>query len=460
MNRKVYLVVCGGVITLIWAFKIFRSPVADGFDGYYYVMQMDHLLRTGSMHSRDFSFIYLPLRFFCFLFSPLISYKLTQVMIALIITYATWDYSRRWESCSSSYVAVAFLLLSPSVLFFLLQFPKNLLGTALLLLFAGKERHIVKKILLLGLIAFAHRLSFCLAATLWIWELLSDKKKICHFIPLTGLLLIPFFIPGLINIFDFKRIISDSWNLFGYWGQISFMDIWQLWDNPLWIIDFITIHSLIIGAILLGAIKKKSIPPLFCLSLLLIIPLWNYETGSLAYRLFMNGYLLLPLLAIPILKQSVPTRRALFSLALYIPALLLFPAYDYTLFNPPITLYQEIAQKVGEKVKGKSVDLIIAHKGIKEQIILNTKKDALNWMSDETTNETYRVFTDIPDYYLIAYCDKESKNDIIALPGGYYLMKEIPFQEMLNKIKNQENDDIYRRIDTWKNPLHKKPSFL
>ena len=134
--------------------------------------------------------------------------------------------------------------------------------------------------------------------------------------------------------------------------------------------------------------------------------------------------------------------------------------YDHTKFNPPVALYKNISTKIFDELKGDQVDIIIAHKGIKEQIILNTDFESSNWAVEEITNTTYRVFTNIDDYLLLLYLESSEISDIIALPGGYFLTRETLFIKLIHKIEKSEHSETFRSIDTWQNPLNIKPSFL
>lgn len=446
-----------------WSYQVFRSPIADGFDGYYYVMQIDSLLKHGFMHSEDFSLIYLPLILFSKVLEPLIAYKLTVIFIGILFSVSSYTFVNKHSDFKKATLTLLFTLLSPSVLFFLLQFPKNILGCSFLLLLVTfyKNRKFKLFALFFVLILFAHRLAFVIALCFFIIDIIINKvsKKLiiisCISIIVVIVIMLFFDIPGLLNIFDYIRIISEGIKPFSYWGQVSFFNMWSLWSNPSWIFDLVFIHLLILFSI----VKIKQGSFLSLILLLLLIPIFEYSTGSLSYRLFLNGFLLLPIIAFSKINNKIIYKVTIFFLLISF-TLLPFKRYDYNKFNPPIDLYISISKAVELQLQNKDVDVVIAHKGIKEQILINTKLEANNWRPDKITKTSYRVFTNIPDYLIIMYLSDIELTEIISLPGNYYLTSEELFIFLINKIQENESENTYRSINTWQNPLNVKPSFL
>lgn len=456
-NRWLLPAVIALTITLYWFYQVFKSPVADGFDGYYYVMQIDQLIKTGSMHSKDFSLIYLPIFILSQFTTPLFSYNITVSLIGIFFTFAAYKLIKKKDDLYSGLFVIIFILASPSVLFFLLQFPKNMLGCSLFLLLISSHRNkkTIQTVLIFLLVIFAHRLALVLTLAFLCLEFIVKKTDKRIIILVVAILLIAFTIPGLINIFDYKRIITDDLALFQYWGQISFLNLWDLWDNPAWVCDFIGIHLLILWALI--HIKKD--PLLLIVVSFLLLPILTYNSGSLSYRLFLNGYLLLPIISFDYIDR-LRVKKILSSFLFISLIMTIFPRYDHSKFNPPVALYKNISTKLADELKKDQVDIIIAHKGIKEQIILNTDYEASNWAEEEISDATYRIFTNIDDYLLLLYLESSEISDIIALPGGYFLTRETLFTKLIHKIEENEPSEIFRSIDTWQNPLHLKPSFL
>lgn len=443
------------VSALYWGYQVFKSGDADGFDGYYYVMQIHTLLENGSMHSKDFSLIYLPLILFSKILTPIISYKLTVTLIGTGLSLSAFLFVKKRSNSIMGLLALAFTLVSPSVLFFLLQFPKNALGCVILLLFLTKyrKRNYLATIIVLILLLFSHRLTFVIGFCYLLGDVILKRVNKKIILAAVVLSIIALNIPGLLNIFDYKRVIFNNLKLFSYWGQTEFLNLWNLWNNPSWLFDTLFIHSMIVLAII--RIKKE--PILTSLLLFLLLPIWEYSSGSLSYRLYLNGYLLLPILSLALFNEKREIKVS--CLLLFISFILAFsPRYIHKRFNPPINLYRSISYSVKEKLLDEEADIIIAHKGIKEQIILNTRFDASNWKPKKSSDKTYRIFTNIPDYFILNYMDSSKISDIIPLPGGYYLIKETYFQDFIEKIK--DNQELYRSMDSWQNPLSSKPSFL
>lgn len=119
-----------------------RTEYANGWDAYYYLIQVQSLNNTGAMHSTEYSPVYLPiLAWHAITGDYIASYKLSAVMIKLLFVFSVFtlgfsllksqsDVDRR-TAFFTALIASALSAMSPSLNYFFTQFPKNLLGFAL-----------------------------------------------------------------------------------------------------------------------------------------------------------------------------------------------------------------------------------------------------------------------------------------------------------------------------------------
>jgi len=123
-----------------------RTEYANGWDGYYYLVQVQSLHNTGYMHSPEYSPVYLPLMaLYAITGNYIISYKLSAVLIKALFVFSIFtlgftllrskpDVDRR-TAFFTALIASALSAMSPSLNYYFTQFPKNLLGFALLFFF-------------------------------------------------------------------------------------------------------------------------------------------------------------------------------------------------------------------------------------------------------------------------------------------------------------------------------------
>jgi len=478
---------------LWWLFRAFESDVADGFDGYYYVMQLAHLNRTGTFHSPDFNLFYLPLLAANWFLPPLQAYKTAVAFSGLLYSAGWFRVFRTRLDLPESLVMSLLVLVLPLSTFFALQFPKNLLGLAVLLFLvaARLSGKTVETLVCLPLLFFSHRLAFVLGSAFLLCEFLLtkiDKKKTALYgvmAAAAALCVLAFLVfahhlfPGIVSIHDLVRIAESGTDLFSYWGPVSFLSYWELWRQPAWLADFALMHAgLAIAVYSLLAISHRPQKVFALLPLALLLPIWSFSAGSLGYRLSLNGWALASGLLFMSVPSMIPGKlRTLFyadnplsskrlhplayaCVLLLLTGLASLSGYDHQRFNPPVALYKEIALRADRALQGTHTDLIIAHQGIKEQIITLTERDALNWKPDTQSPHTWRIMANVPDYALLRYLSREEASSLQALAAGYYLIQEAVFDRFIERLRADKQDSLLRSIDTWQNPLRQKPSFL
>jgi hypothetical protein len=140
------LMILAGVVIGSGIAALNRTEYANGWDGYYYLVQVQSINNTGSMHSPEYSPVYLPLiALYAITGNYITSYKLSAVIIKVLFVFSVFtlgfsllrskpDIDRR-TAFFTALIAGALSSMSPSLNYFFTQFPKNLLGFALLFFF-------------------------------------------------------------------------------------------------------------------------------------------------------------------------------------------------------------------------------------------------------------------------------------------------------------------------------------
>ena len=446
---------------LVRYIHIFSVDYPNGWDGSFYEMQLHTWLETGQLHSPNYSLIYVLMKFLTFFCSPANAYKLVTVLASSMFSVLIYVYSRTLLSPLNSLAVCLFTFFSPILLFVSHQFTKNLMGLDIILLYFIFEKKDWKLVPLLLLAFFTHRLAFVMLLFLLAWEVkpyINLRKLMLLLVPLFVLFCIFSFIPGMPTFFDYARVIRELKPSFS-WGFANFYRIWSSQAfGWVWYAETVVFHIVLL-MIVFYSLYKKRLLPLACLSLLLLLPIYNFSSGSLGYRLFLNACCLL-FLFLPLCMQ-----RPFFKKGMVILLIVGLPfglmSYDAPRFDPPIRLYKLLATRVDAALKNVDhVSMIIAHKGIKEQIILTTDHQALNWaVSESIEKNTYRLVCGVQDQEVIAMLG-EYTTSWQRISKNYLLTPELEWRSFLQALEEEGKYQRINELQSWLNPYQQRPLYL
>ena len=160
-----------------------QTPYANGWDGYFYLVQVKAWVETGRMHSPEASLIYPLLRFWLWCTGDyVLMYQYCAAALAgAFAAMMVWTA----RSGAGAWLFGGWALFSPQLTYFASQYPKNLLGVVLLLAFIGslpgaigrqQASRFILPVILLIVNYFGHRMTFGLALAYWlIWGLFALK---------------------------------------------------------------------------------------------------------------------------------------------------------------------------------------------------------------------------------------------------------------------------------------------
>lgn len=438
---------------------MFDSGDADGWDGYYYVMQLDSWQRYGHLHSANYSLIYLPLLLIGSFTSALLSYQLTVWFISCMFFFGVVKLFDKEVPRIKIALALCVLALSPHLLFFSLQFPKMLLGMIFLMfgLRMLKENKWKWVVVFLILIFLSHRAVFGFALLFIPFFLRLERRRVLIFA--SGMLLVVVVlalnIPGLPRFSDVSRV-SGHFSISIYWGILKFYSLWDIFGSKAWLFEFVLIHGLllvIIVTIIQNISNRRFL--LILPALMLVLPIMQYDAGSIGYRLHLLGVVSILIIGVMLLSRH--------KFALLISSIVLIitnatSSYFPEKFNPPFGHYRSIAQKAKFELIGTKVDLIVAHKGLKEQVLLESDLNALNWSPDTITPNTFRILTGVPIFILKQNLSVDQLVAVKDLGYNYYLIPEVLFDEHLRQYLLQSQAK-YPNME-WLNPIELRPTYL
>ncbi len=482
-----------------------QTPFANGWDGYFYLVQLKSWEETGRMHSPEASLIYPCLRLFYWITGDyIIAFKLGAAILAGLFTWTVYAVATREVAGLSGGTAhpvtagtfiAAISVFSPQLTYFAAQFPKNLLGVVLLAAFTGSLSPLSSRgrarpgktwllpAILLIVNYFGHRLTFILAlAYLTCWsifvfrerwpELRKIRLRIFMWVILAGagavLIAGPFF-PGLFHPVDFGRlngVLSPAaqwapWSFvsrFG-WGRLSG---WWLAEIALttacW--AFMIVRLIVRRKPVLSRCSLHC--PLLCLCSLMLFPFLEWSFTGIAYRLFLVFVLLTPLLLIDFPFIQKRRTGVIFAAFLLISSFFSWKSYQPSLHDPGYNLFSKTTTNARQYLSGKSPELIIAHNALAEFYTFTTGTDAMPWLPeyDVDSSRLWRIAADVPLQTVRYYAGAGYEPAIRPLGYRYILLPEYVWKAALDRAK-QENDTAFLAdAHSWRNPSHIRPVWL
>ncbi len=368
------LMILAGVLIGSGLSALNRTEYANGWDGYYYLVQMQSLHNTGSMRSPEYSLVYLPLlALHAITGNYITSYKLSAVLIKFIFVFSVFTLgfsllkSKANVDTRTAYfaalIAGTLSAMSPSLNYFFTQFPKNLLGFALLFFFMASVystsriwkrreppslhqdipgRGLFARILVLLLLFlatfFTHRftavLSLCflvvyfapsakpLIQYLWtekkrdpenaaIYCLRIHKRKSLRLIILlmsfAGLFALSHRLPLALSFYDLE-IITSNFSLRPIFVPLSFIQSFGAFKlSAAWIAEIFLASALLLitGGLLISKNKSSFLRLgrgyyiLVLIGLTGLFPFFRFSLTGLSYRLFYGTMLSFPLICLP-----------------------------------------------------------------------------------------------------------------------------------------------------------------
>lgn len=526
------LLLLAASVTLSGVIAVARTEYATGWDGYYYLVQAKSLVEKGEMHSPEYSLVYVPLlAFHAITGNYEAAYRMSSVLIKLIFVISVFVLSLSLlrnsgekepaVRCFTALLAASISAASPSLNYFFTQFPKNLLGFALLLFLMASVMGLARRsreegtsslsgfalVRLLGVFLlfsatfFTHRFSAVLSvlflllyALPWAGDRLrsmmhrSGKKYwivgAAVLILLTILLILSERLPLAPSLDDLERVIQDL-SPVPIFVPAAFTRTFGLFRISLpWLVEIYAAALLPFATCLLLLFRRKfsflrrerGYYILLLFSLIGLFPFLSFTLTGLSYRLFFGTLLLLPLMLVPyigiavrkifIVCSSCKEYRALPVLSVAVLLLLFisfFTARSYRpqMHDPPYGFYQELSDEVLEALSEKDWELIIAHKALAEMITYRHGADALPWAPEEyfSRDGVWRITAGVLRDEVAYYIGPDNADEyFIRLSGDYGLLREDRWEEFMEAISGEPV--MLEALDTWRNPMEQRPEYL
>jgi hypothetical protein len=449
-----------------------RSDFANGWDGYYYLMQAQSFVEYGYLQSKDYSLIYPYYIVLSFIIQDyVLAFQLGTALLAATFSVSLFFiiYHSFHKDLGLATLGAVLTIMSPGVLFYVSQFPKNLLGIIFLswLLYFIYKKQLGKMIMMTILCFLTHRLSAGLAIMAMAVYFIHYINWKWLLIGLIGMIALTFS-PGLLHISDLARFegaFTNDWQFV----PLEFLQSGITGGHLLWSIEvWLIVAILLIYLIMIGhnLIKKKELGLTKVLSVIFIfvvlMPFFKFSIGSMGYRFFLLVFFGYPLLLVFLLK-NIPNQlvRAV-GLGLILLSPISIQAYNPAIHNAPNRLYFMIADKIQEHYDEHRYPLIIAHKSLAEVIIYHTDFDALNYAPEIEDNKDSiaRVVHGIPQRYLKKYDEEIQNSNYLRINHQYAVISESAWEQLLRKANALQDQQLLDLIESGNNPMQIRPEFI
>jgi hypothetical protein len=480
MNKKyAELIILSLILILGFIFRWMafqQTEYANGWDAYYYLIQINSYAETGEMHSSEWNLYYPILISINFILNdPVMAVKVLSALLATLFGVSIYYLAKSLKlPIFISFFAVSLIIFSPELTYFTAQWPKNLLGLIIyiLLLQAIVRKSLLSIIICLVLGYFSHRMTAVLGLmTVVIWlanNQLSLKFKVVFVLGgLLGLSLIHFS-PGLFSFYDFERlngIFSNEisyapWEFYQLFGAEKISSWWSfelILYSFVWV-GFIT--HLIIRLIKSQEIKSIEIA-IAVVFLVLLFPFYEFTLSNIPYRFFHASLVLSPILLLFIAPDKVGLKKIymIFTAIIIIMTGFSWRTYNPTIHDPDYKKYDQMSRKLEQYWdKNGKPELIIGHKSMAELITYKTKVDVLPWQpeyqiaEDKLYRIAYTPFKRLFEFY--------TNTTPFSLGSNYFYVKESDWQKFLSGIQSKENEELFLIHQDWKNPNEIRPNYL
>ncbi len=465
---------CTGVVVRFLA--VDQTPHPTGWDGYYYAMQIRSWIIHGRLQSADASLIYPYFIFIAMILGDtILAFKAGVALLSGILVLSTyWYLWRRGVYFGFVFLAGAYVCFSPLLTYFILQFPKNILGLIFLILFVDAlltspetARSRLRYLVLALLAILTHRMTagFVLVLMLVVVIKRLSWKWVVAFVVVVLLLSL---LPGILHVSDLERF-KDQFIPVPQWAPWSFYQIFghsSWWMNiDLLLISASAVFLLSITAWRWRELKWLSLPWLIVL-MVCLFPFFPVVAGSAGHRFFLITPLALVMLAAhlkrPILAGAGTQLPAIAAVLLLAMSFLSYQSYIPKLVDPPNKRYASVVGRLNALYHVQEYPLVIVHKGLAEMIKFESAFDVLNWLPPESIdpNKVLRVSGAVKYQAFRKYLDPEERKRIQSLSAGYLALPEPMWQKFVSNVRAADDKLVLRDIFGGMNPMDPRPGYL
>jgi hypothetical protein len=466
-----------------------QTPYANGWDSYFYLVQLKSLETSGVMHSPEASLIYPWFRLWYWCTGDyILALQLGTALLAGAFTAVVYRIavSRQQDGRFplTALLLASWTVFSPHLTYFAAQYPKNLLGLVLLTAFVAclerpgtaSRRRAGYCIVLLIANYFGHRMTFVLALVyglLWVW---NQQKQLGfqRFFTVKTLVVSAFagvlfagggsLFPGLFHRIDFGRLAGVlHWP--PQWAPWSFVQQFGLERISGWWLGEVLVTTVCWLAATGCGLKKQFQGPMAAsvtvLCGLLLFPFWEWSFTGIAWRAFLVFVLFTPLLVIDYQSDKWHRSGLVFVVVLLCCSLFSWKSYHPKQHAPDYARFESVTARALPTLQKKKTELVIAHNALAEFFTFTSGIDAMPWLPEYPldSSQLWRIATGTRLQTLRYHAGAEA-SAVEALGYQYFLLPEYVWQAAIKRAKAEGDELFLAEIADWRNPSRIRPGWL
>lgn len=450
-----------------------ESQFVQGWDGYFYLVQLRAMLREGQQHSPDSSPIYWLLRgIYAFAQDEMLAYKILCAGLAGSYSFILCAWTKQLSKSNWLTLLIGiWLVFSPSLRFFAPQFPKNLAGINALLLFlwASYSRKTKFTVFAFGLTFIFHRMTAGLSM-LFLGLRALTWKRIYWAIGILGMaILLGQIFPGIIHFSDFSRFEGSFQERPHFPGSTLLQSFDGIQNTNAWRFEIILAPILVLLFLVQFLRNRKTFGQsnwatgLIGLLCFLAFPFWSEEARGMGDRFFLAFLLLSPICLVRLIRywqKAFLIPLIILALVFGISNALHFP---HQAFSADYDSYSQLKKPLLTRFQQHPPSLLIGHKALAEYITFETGYDVLPWQPEyelDTAN-TFRIVRGIFPMEFRYYLNNQDHSFVEELSISYHLVREDVWQRFVAAVETENEDsELLGRIYSWENPFEQRPSYL
>jgi len=434
-----------------------------GTDGYYYIVQIEDLVRTGELHVPDSSWVLRVLALPHALGAPAIA-SLAWASAALAAAAVPAAYLLgAHRSPRHGELLAALTAASPTLTHLGADFPKNLGAVAplvgLLAAMAAHRRGVrhawIAAVVLGGLAATAHRLGAVLVLAVLVASACVRRvsPRALALVAVAGAAFVAAttMLPGLLHPADLHRVTGQLRTV--PWPPAPFAFLPLRPTHPAEVVELSTAWLAVLATPI--AWRRDRVLTAWALALLLpaLFPWWRHDALDLGYRCHLLG---------PVGSLAMATAALPDALAAWVPraAWLALPAatvgFDPAL-QPPYERYERMVQRLPRPLP----ELLIAHQGLNFLYDHQTGHEAMAWAPEPelSRQQIGRIAWGIRPGEWRAVL-RASDPAVVTLGDRYHYVREDVWESLVQRAMDRGDDELLERIEDPRNPTRIRPAAL
>lgn len=439
--------------------RLTESPEPFGWDGYAWLVQVEHVAREGRLHMPDGSWVVWWLGALRVVVGEaVLAVKVGGAVLAAAVVPAAWALGRRLAGEAGGVALVLWAFASPVLGLLAAELPKSAGLVAPLLAAAASAlaRRWVWFVVFAAVTLVAHRLGAALLLLGVFGAFLRPRGLVRGVLVLAGLVAVlavfSAALPNLLHPLDVTRVSSQLSS-----SPSGFPFVFFARRSPS--VPLAVELSLPWVAVALLAAARKKLPAeqvgAFAVPLgVCLFPFWSAESLDLGWRLATVA----PVVAAPACVAAVfalrPVLIAKWAFVALLPLGFVARSGISDAVTPPWARYRQL---VGTTPRD---GLVIAHQGLNFVYDFHTGGEAMAWAPEPALDRTrvWRLVWGVRDGEWMSFAPDDA--EVTRADEAYFWVREDHWEAFAQRAMKEGDDELKAKLRDWRNPHAVRPEWM